>query len=276
VSLRPDGDRPFRETQIVLLVASDHSHKHHKTMKTILLMVTIICSADLCFSQSMDHRVPISEDIEVIRLTEHTYVHVSYADIPPWGKVASNGLIYQSNGEALLLDTPTSGSLTKALMQWITDSLKVRVVGFVPNHWHSDCMGGLGYLHSIGIPSYAQEKTISSAVKKNLPTPQHSFVDSLTLHVGTEVVVCRYFGAAHSVDNIVSWIPSEGVLFGGCMVKDLKSKTLGNTADADLSAWPSTIAQVLAAYPTVRIVVPGHGAPGGPELLLHTQALLTN
>jgi metallo-beta-lactamase class B len=58
------------------------------------------------------------------------------------------------------------------------------------------------------------------------------------------------------------------------MVRDLTTESMGNTEDADLAAWPSTIARVIAAYPAVRIVVPGHGALGGLELLRHTQALL--
>ena len=244
-------------------------------MKTTILAVLLtVCSLELCSSQGQVLRIRIAKDVEAIRVSEHAYVHVSYAEIPPWGRVASNGLIYISGDEALLLDTPTSDSLTKALVRWITDSLKVRIVGFVPNHWHDDCMGGLGYLHSIGVPSYAQEKTVAIAQSKNLPIPHHAFVDSLTLHIGKEIVVCRYFGAGHTVDNIVSWIPSERVLFGGCMVKDLQSGKLGNIADADLSAWPSTIGRVLTAYPNVRIVVPGHGAIGGRDLLRHTQALL--
>jgi metallo-beta-lactamase class B len=58
------------------------------------------------------------------------------------------------------------------------------------------------------------------------------------------------------------------------MVRDLISETLGNTEDADLAAWPSTIARVIAAYPDVHIVIPGQGAIGGSELLRHTQVLL--
>jgi metallo-beta-lactamase class B len=75
--------------------------------------------------------------------------------LPGWGRIGSNGLIYTINGEALLFDTPMTDSLTKQLVSWITYSLKVRIVGFVPNYWHDDCMGGLNYINSIGIPSYA-------------------------------------------------------------------------------------------------------------------------
>ncbi len=242
--------------------------------KSSLLILLVTWSVHLCISQGHHAPIRISRDIEVIPLSQHTYMHVSYADIPPWGRVASNGLLFVSDGEAFLFDTPTTDSLTNTLIDWITDSLKVRIVGFVPNHWHADCMGGLGYVNAIGIPSYAQERTISIAKLKKLPCPRYPFADSLSLPVGGQVVVCRYFGCGHTVDNIVSWIPSERVLFGGCMVKDMKSETLGNTTDADLAAWPGTIHRVVAAYGDAQFVVPGHGAFGGIELLTHTQALL--
>lgn len=58
------------------------------------------------------------------------------------------------------------------------------------------------------------------------------------------------------------------------MVKELGSKTPGNTTDADLAEWPNTIRKVIAAFPSVEIVIPGHGPAGGPELLKQTEKLL--
>ena len=43
---------------------------------------------------------------------------------------------------AYLFDTPVNDALTKDLLDWIRDSLHAEVIGFVPNHWHEDCMGG--------------------------------------------------------------------------------------------------------------------------------------
>lgn len=87
------------------------------------------------------------------------------------------------------------------------DSMKIEIVGFIPNHWHDDCMGGLGYLQSQKIESYANQMTIDIAKTKNLPIPDHGFKDSLQLHLGDKLIKCYYFGAAHSLDNIVIWIP---------------------------------------------------------------------
>jgi metallo-beta-lactamase class B len=216
----------------------------------------------------------VSKDIEVIQVSKHVYIHVSTAEVPGFGIVASNGALFVDGRESLLFDTPMNDSLTARLVGWISDSLHVKIVGFVPNHWHNDCIGGLNFLHKVGISSYANEMTIAIAKARGIPVPQHGFADSLRLRVGNEVVVCQYFGPAHAKDNIVVWMPSDSVLFAGCMAKDVHSKTLGNLSDADLAGWPTTIARVTEAFPQAKIVVPGHGASGGRELLVHTLELL--
>ena len=87
------------------------------------------------------------------------------------------------------------------------------------------------------------------------------------------MIECFYFGPAHSSDNIVVWIPSEKILFAGCMVKSIDATNLGNTADGDLNAYPHTIDRLLSRFPDAKIVIPGHGKFGGLELILHTKEL---
>lgn len=87
------------------------------------------------------------------------------------------------------------------------------------------------------------------------------------------MILCYYLGAAHSLDNIVVWIPSEQILFAGCMIKSLNSKDLGNTADGDLAAYPQTIDRLIHKFPVVKYVIPGHGTFGGLDLMTHTKEL---
>ena len=115
--------------------------------------------------------------------------------------------------------------------------------------------------------------TIDFARSKGLPVPDHGFKDSLELHLGEKLIKCYFPGAAHSLDNIVVWIPSEKLLFPGCMVKSSGAKDLGNTADGDLTAYSKTIDAVIRKFPTTQIVIPGHGNYGGFELLTHTREL---
>ena len=93
--------------------------------------------------------------------------------------------------------------------------------------------------------------------------------------LGDKVINCYYFGAGHTLDNIVTWIPSENILLGGCMVREFNAKGLGNIADADLNEWLKTIDKVMGKFKTAKIVIPGHGQFGGLELLQHTRELLT-
>jgi len=154
--------------------------------------------------------------------------------------------------------------------------MNVEIVGFIPNHWHEDCMGGLGYIHKQGIKSYANQQTIDIAKTKDLPVPVYGFKDSLELKLGEKLIDCYYLGAAHSMDNIVVWIPSEKILFTSCMVKNMLSKNLGNTADGDLISYPMTLTKVMKKFPSAKIVIPGHGEYGGLELIEHTLELIKN
>ena len=104
--------------------------------------------------------------------------------------------------------------------------------------------------------------------------PEFSFKDSLVIKSGKKEITCKYFGAAHTIDNIVVWIPEERILFGGCMVKSLSANTPGNIRDADLDSWPWTIEKVLYRFKNAQIVIPGHGNYGGTELLTYTINLI--
>jgi metallo-beta-lactamase class B len=117
--------------------------------------------------------------------------------------------------------------------------------------------------------------TIDIAKSKHLPVPVHGFKDSLILHLGDKPINCYYLGAAHSLDNIVVWIPTEQILFAGCMVKSLKTKDLGNIADGDLNEYPKTVDKLIDKFPTAKIVIPGHGQFGGLDLIKHTRNLIT-
>lgn len=245
-------------------------------MKTL---VTTLLSAILSFTiyaQAKYNKIAITNDIELIKLADNTYIHVSYTQSPGYGRTSSNGLIFTNNGFACLLDTPMTDSLTYDLVNWITDTMHLKITGFVPNHWHVDCMGGLGYLQSIGIDSYANYMTIDIAKEKGLPQPSHGFHDSISFKVGNESIFCYYLGAAHSLDNIIVWIPSEKIIFTGCMVKNISAVLLGNTVDGDLTAWPVTLNRILQKFPDVNIVIPGHGDAGGLELINHTLELIKN
>jgi metallo-beta-lactamase class B len=218
----------------------------------------------------------ITPDLKLVRISDHALLHVSITNSAVSGRYSSNGLVFTNNGEALLFDTPTDDALTKSLVSFLRDSMKLKITGFVPNHFHEDCMGGLAYVHKAGIPSYAGVKTIALARKNGLPVPENGFKDSLRLVVGSESILCYYPGPAHTKDNIVVWIPSEKILFAGCMCKSIDAVNLGNLADANVEEYGRTIGKVTDKFDSAKIVIPGHGNIGDFSLLLHTKQLADN
>lgn len=237
-----------------------------RTARILAVMLFILPT----FLQAQNTTINVGKDIELIKLTDHAWVHVTYSVIQPFGRSASNGLIYACNGKAFLFDTPVTDSLTSVLLDYLQDSMRIQVVGVIANHWHVDCAGGLGEVSRRGITSYGNNQTIEILKEKGLPAPDKGFTDSATFYLENIPIVCKYYGAAHTVDNIVCYIPQENILFGGCMIKTLGAQSMGNIADADLKQWPVTVTKVLNAFPDARFVIPGHGPYGGTELLRHT------
>ncbi|MDB2607039.1 subclass B1 metallo-beta-lactamase, partial [Zobellia sp.] len=126
--------------------------------------------------------------------------------------------------------------------------------------------------HQLNIPSYANNKTIELAKKEGNPVPQVGFDSKNELVLGNQKIINRHFGEAHARDNIVSYIPNEHLLFGGCAVKSLNAAK-GYLGDANVKEWSKTIEKIKATYPDLKIVIPGHGDYGGPELLDYTSTL---
>ncbi|WP_420386320.1 subclass B1 metallo-beta-lactamase [Roseivirga sp.] len=224
--------------------------------------------------KAQDSLVYESESLKIVRLTEHTYRHITYLSTEDFGNVSCNGMIVIDSGEALVFDTPTDDAGSKELIEWTEGNTDAKVVGVVVTHFHNDCLGGLGDFHQRGIPSYAHMRTIALASDQGLIIPQVSFRKKLKIQVGELKVENRFFGEGHTLDNIVSYVPADQVLFGGCMIKSV-SAGKGYLGDANVEAWPTTVMNLKKKYPSLELVIPGHGSPGGTELLDYTIKLFS-
>ncbi|MGJ8735974.1 subclass B1 metallo-beta-lactamase [Zobellia laminariae] len=218
------------------------------------------------------HTTYSSETLKIIPVSKNSFIHISYLSTDDYGKVACNGLVYMNDGEAVVFDTPTDTETSNELIQWITKTKQHNIKAVVVNHFHDDCLGGIEAFHELSIPSYANNATIELAKKEGNPVPQISFDTEKELTLGNKKIINRHFGEAHTKDNIVSYIPSEHLLFGGCPVKSLNA-TKGYLGDANVEKWSKTISKIKTAYPDLKTVIPGHGDYGGIELLDYTITL---
>lgn len=216
----------------------------------------------------------IGDDLEVERLADGVWLHTSFAELEGFGRTPANGLVVVSEGEVALVDTPWTDDQTRALAAWVKDRLGARLTTVIPTHSHTDCMGGLAAAHDLGARSYASAKTVEIARRDDLPVPGESFERERDIPLGSRLLEARFVGPGHTVDTIVVWLPDARILFGGDLVRSANARSLGYTREADLDRWPASVAALQRAYGEAALIVPGHGRPGGVELLSHTEELL--
>lgn len=234
-------------------------------MKQLVFIVIFISLFGFLKGQNQQDTIKVNDNLYLIKLTDNSWIHVSYLN-----GFTCNGLILKDNNKAFLFDTPSYDSVTVELVNYIQNNLELKISGFITNDWHIDSQGGLGVINNLGIPSYSHEITREIAKSKELPFTAVGFNDSLTLNFESKTIELYYYGAAHTIDNIVVWIPSEQILVASCMVKELMQNNLGFTGDGDLKSYPETMKKVCSKFTTAKYVIPGHGRAGGYDLLTHT------
>jgi metallo-beta-lactamase class B len=205
------------------------------------------------------------------KLSPHVYQHISFLNTKDFGKVDCNGMIVVNENEAIVFDTPADDKSSEELINYVTKTLQCKIKAIIPTHFHEDCVGGLEKFNEYNVPAYASNKTIALLNSKNkkFSKPIEGFNDSLSIPIGDKIVNAAYFGEGHTRDNIIGYFAEDNIMFGGCLVK-ASGASKGNLEDANTNAWPGTIRKLHQKYPQARIVIPGHGQPGGPELLDYT------
>ncbi|MCK8499205.1 subclass B1 metallo-beta-lactamase [Myxococcus fulvus] len=211
----------------------------------------------------------LAQDITVRRIAPGVWMHTTLSG-EDFGLVPANGLIVEDGDGSLLVDTGWNEQQAEQLADWAASTLGKPVRAAVATHFHDDRTAGIPVLSARGIPVHGLEDTVRLARERGKPVPTRTFTEVATLGP----LELFFPGAGHAPDNIVVVHRDSQVMFGGCFVKDAEAKDLGNLGDAVVSAWPASLERVQARYPDTRIIVPGHGAPGGTELLDHTRALL--
>ena len=199
--------------------------------------------------------------------------HVSYKRYPDGGYFPSNGLIVAGPDGALIIDTAWDAEQTARILDWVEVNVGAARALLI-THAHDDRMGGIAEADRRQLPSYALSETVQRAREGGWPPIQHAVPSAFRLEAFGVPGELFFPGPAHTVDNATVWLQETQVLAGGCLVRAAEATSMGNTSDADLKAWPRAIAILQERYPRARIVVPGHGEPGGPELLAHTRDLL--
>ncbi len=212
---------------------------------------------------------PTPGDVHIQQLAPGVWLHVSAAEIAPGLVFGSNGLIVRDGDGLILVDPGWGTENTEALLQAIDAQIGLPVRRALSTHFHDDRVHGVELLAARGVEVFATPHTrrLAEAEGNEVPPLALSGLDEPGSVLPWGPVEVMYPGAGHAPDNLVVHVPEAGVLFGGCAVHEASRTSAGNVADADLQAWPESLRRIQARYPEAEVVVPGHGAVGGPELL---------
>ncbi|HEX3804785.1 MAG TPA: MBL fold metallo-hydrolase [Solirubrobacteraceae bacterium] len=92
--------------------------------------------------------------------------------------------------------------------------------------------------------------------------PDIVYSDRAEIDLGGRVVQLHHFGPAHTRGDQVVFLPEEKVLFAGDLVEE-RFFCIMPDSDTRPSRWVSQLERMRDWNP--KVVVPGHGALGGPE-----------
>lgn len=250
--------------------------RHVMGFVVLFLGCVLGVNVSAAWCQSDNAGIRLSDEVTVRKLAEGVWLHTTYSDIASLRNVPANGLLVIDGRHAMMIDLPWTDEQTGILFEWVAREHKATIQKVVPTHSHIDCAGGLAEAHQRGADSFALEKTVEILKRTKKPMPKNWFAERMSLSCGDTCVELAFLGGGHTVDNIVAWIPARKVLFGGCLVKSLNAMNLGNTEEADLINYPVTLKKVKERYSDAKIIVPGHGQPGGLNLIEHTIDLCNN
>jgi metallo-beta-lactamase class B IMP len=219
----------------------------------------ILCILLFCGITAAENPLP---DLKIEKLEEGVYIHTSFEEVNGWGVVAKHGLVVLVNTDAYLIDTPFTAKDTENLVNWFVQRGH-KIKGSISSHSHSDSTGGIEWLNSQSIPTYASELTNEILKKDGNVQAKNSFSSASYWLVKNKIEVF-YPGPGHTKDNVVVWLPEKKILFGGCFVKPYG---LGNLDDANIEAWPHSSEKLISRYGNAKTVVPSHSEIGGISLL---------
>ena len=217
-----------------------------------------------------------SVNLLLVKLTAHTFQHISFLNTHDFGRVDCNGMLVINDHEAIIFDSPANDTSAAELISFIKNKTGATITAIVPTHFHADCVGGIALFLKDSIPCYASYKTIELLQQQGnkYASLMKGFSDHMEMQIGEKKVEALFLGEGHTKDNIVGYFPEDSVLFGGCLIK-ASGANKGNLEDANVTEWPSTVNKLKQKFPQAKIVIPGHGKTGGKELLDYTIQLFT-
>ncbi len=211
--------------------------------------------------------------LTISHLTGDFYIYTTYK---LYGEelFPANGMYIVSSQGVALIDTPFDTTQCQPLLDSIEKRHHQKVIYCISTHSHDDRTGGVNFLKRKGIITYSSLRTFLLFKEPGEFTSQFYFSSDTTFTLVSHSFKTHFAGEGHSYDNIVLWFEQEKILYGGCLVKSVEAKDLGNISHANMAQYPLTIKKLMTTYKNAEFVIPGHYDWKNNQSLLHTLNLL--
>jgi glyoxylase-like metal-dependent hydrolase (beta-lactamase superfamily II) len=191
--------------------------------------------------------------------------------------VNNTGAVLGGSG-VMLIDTTATERRNRALLSAVEDrsgGLPVRAA--VNTHHHGDHTYG-NWLLPPGIPIVAHRHCREEVLRAGLVAqvlfpavdfgaveispPTLTFDNTLTLYLDQIRVELVFIGPAHTLGDVIAWLPEQGVVFTGDVVFHGGHPFLG---EGCLANYPAALERIRGLGP--RVLVSGHGPLAAPDVL---------
>lgn len=214
--------------------------------------------------------------VTLSKVADNVWVHTTNYKLRGQSPIPVNGLVVVDGDEVILVDGGWGELITLSLLEKIkAETGKMPTKMIVTNH-ESDRTAGVDAAEWQGLQVFTHPDTPRLASAAGYPVPDSSVASLKAPKSRAKVgsLEVAYPGPGYTSDNLVVYVPSANILYGGDLVRDAGAKTLGNTSDTDLAKWADSLEWVKGTYPDTQVVVPGHGKGANITLLDATYSLL--
>lgn len=219
---------------------------------------------------------------EVVRVGDNAYAYIQ--DDGSWF-INNTGFIVGPEG-VILIDTSSTEARTRAFLDAVKTVSDTPIQAVVNTHHHGDHTHGnyltapapiIGHrlckeiVELAGIDHYPTAFEQPDWGHLEMRAPNITFDTRMDLWAGDTVVELHTMGGtAHTTNDVVAWLPDDGVLYTGDLVFH------GGTPFVLMGSVPGSLASldVLRAF-DANTVVPGHGKVTTPKVFDDIERYLT-
>lgn len=218
--------------------------------------------------------VPSAASVPSAVLTEVAHGVLAYVQ-ERGGWCVNNAGVLTSGGDVALVDTAATETRARRLREQVLRRCGAAPFAVVNTHSHGDHTFGNFVFREATVLAHRQARREMAQAGLHLielwpdvvwgdvelALPEVTFQDRMTVHVGDLSAELVHLGPAHTVNDVVVWIPQRSVLFTGDVVMS------GVTPFCPLGSISGSLDVIerLRGF-DARTVVTGHGPVGGSEI----------